>query len=225
MTTLLHLDASARSGRSDQQQHGSHTRRLSHRFVEQWLQQRPGDRVVVRDVGLNPPSPVSGAWIHAAFTAPGSREPWMAEVLAESDGLIDEILAADILLLGVPMYNFNVPAQFKSWIDNIVRVGRTFGFDRRREGEPYWPMLKDAGKLAVVLSSRGDYGYAAGQRMASMNHVEPGIRSALGYIGIERLHSVAIEYDEFGDARLDESIAAAEAEVSALVSSLIAGLR
>jgi FMN-dependent NADH-azoreductase len=225
MTTLLHLDASARSGRSDQQQHGSHTRRLSHRFVEQWLRQRPGDRVVVRDVGLHPPSPVSGAWIHAAFTAPAAREPWMAEVLAESDGLIDEILAADILLLGVPMYNFNVPAQFKSWIDNIVRVGRTFGFDRRREGEPYWPMLKDAGKLAVVLSSRGDHGYAAGQRMASMNHVEPGIRSALGYIGIERLHSIAIEYDEFGDARLDESIAAAEAEVSALVSSLSAGLR
>ncbi|NKI69838.1 NAD(P)H dehydrogenase [Collimonas pratensis] len=224
MTTLLHLDASARSGRSDRQLHGSHTRRLSHRFVEQWLQQRPGDRVLVRDVGLQPPSPVSGAWIHAAFTAAAQREPWMEEALAESDALIDEILAADILLLGVPMYNFSAPAQFKAWIDNIVRVGRTFGFDRQRQGEPYWPLLKDAGKLAVVLSSRGDYGYATGQRMASMNHVEPGIRSALGYIGIERLHSIAVEYDEFGDARLEESIAAAEEEVSRLVGSLIAGL-
>jgi len=225
MITLLHLDASARSGRSDQQLHGSHTRRLSSRFVEQWLQQRPADRVVTRDVGLNPPSAVSGAWIHAAFTAVAERASWMNEVLAESDGLIDEILAADILLLGVPMYNFSVPAQFKAWIDNIVRVGRTFGFDRQRQGEPYWPMLKDAGKLAVVLSSRGDHGYAAGQRMASMNHVEPGIRSALGYIGIERLHSIAVEYDEFGDERLHASIAAAEAEVSTLVDSLIAGLR
>lgn len=224
MTTLLHLDASARSGRSDLQLHGSHTRRLSHRFVEQWLQQRPGDRVITRDVGLQPPAPVSGAWIHAAFTTVAQRQPWMNEVLAESDGLIDEVLAADILLLGVPMYNFSVPAQFKAWIDNIVRVGRTFGFDRERQGEPYWPLLKDTGKLAVVLSSRGDHGYAAGQRMASMNHVEPGIRSALGYIGIERLHCIAVEYDEFSDARLHESIAAAEADVSALVRSLATGL-
>jgi FMN-dependent NADH-azoreductase len=221
MTTLLHLDASARTGRSDLQPHGSHTRRLSHRFVQQWLQQRPQDQVRVRDIGLNPPSPVSGAWIHAAFTAPSSRQDWMHKVLAESDALVDEILAADILVLGVPMYNFNVPAQFKSWIDNIVRVGRTFGFDRNRQGEPYWPMLKDASKRAVVLSSRGDYGYGAGQKSAAMNHVEPSTRSALAYIGISELHSIAVEYDEFGDDRLAASIAAAETEVDTLISRMI----
>ncbi|MEM4985983.1 NAD(P)H-dependent oxidoreductase [Collimonas sp. H4R21] len=220
MTTLLHLDASAREGQSGLQPHGSHTRRLTHRFIQQWLQQRPGDLVRVRDVGLNPPSPVSSAWIHAAFTAPSSREDWMHRALAESDTLVDEILAADILVLGVPMYNFNVPAQFKSWIDNIVRVGRTFGFDRQRQGEPYWPMLKDAGKRAVVLSSRGDHGYGAGQRIAAMNHVEPSIRSALAYIGIDELHSIAIEYDEFGDERLAASIAAAEAEVDSLAGRM-----
>ncbi|AMO94734.1 FMN-dependent NADH-azoreductase 1 [Collimonas fungivorans] len=220
MTTLLHLDASARGGRSDRQAHGSHTRRLTHRFVQQWLQQRPGDQVSVRDVGLNPPSPVSGEWIHAAFTAPALRASWMHQVLAESDMLVDEILAADILVLGVPMYNFNVPAQFKSWIDNIVRVGRTFGFDRQRQGEPYWPMLQDAGKRAVVLSSRGDYGYGAGQRIAAMNHVEPSIRSALSYIGINEVHSIAVEYDEFGDERLAASIAVAEAEIAGLVSRM-----
>lgn len=220
MTTLLHLDASARSGRSGHQAHGSHTRRLSHRFVDQWLRRRPDDKVEVRDVGLHPPSPVSGKWIHAAFTAPSAREEWMHEVLAESDALVEEILSADILVLGVPMYNFNVPAQFKSWVDNIVRVGRTFGFDRKREGEPYWPMLKDAGKRAVVLSSRGDYGYGAGQRMAGMNHVEASIRSALGYIGISELHGIAVEYDEFGDERLASSIAAAEADIDTLVSRM-----
>src|SRR5690625_2631916 len=132
MTRLLHLDASARPGRSGEQAHGSHTRRLSARFVEAWKALRPDDPIVYRDIGQSPPPPVSGDWIHAAFTPPAQREPWMHQTLAMSDRLIDELLAADLVVAGVPMYNFGVPAGFKAWIDNIVRVGRTFGFDRAR---------------------------------------------------------------------------------------------
>ena len=94
----------------------------------------------------------TGRWIHAAFTPETQREPWMREVLRTSDELVDELLAADIIVAGVPMYNFGPPAQFKAWIDNIVRVGRTFGFDRSREGTPYWPMLADT-ILACTSSS------------------------------------------------------------------------
>lgn len=137
MTTLLHLDASARAGLSGTDPFGSHTRRLSRRFVDQWLQHEPDARIIYRDVGQNPPPPVTGRWIHAAFTPETQREPWMREVLRTSDELVDELLAADIIVAGVPMYNFGPPAQFKAWIDNIVRVGRTFGFDRSREGTPY----------------------------------------------------------------------------------------
>lgn len=223
MATLLHLDASARPGRSGERPHGSHTRRLSARFVSRWCAARPGDRIVYRDIGLSAPKPVSGEWIHAAFTASGQREPWMREVLAESDALVDELLAADLIVAGVPMYNFGVPAGFKAYIDNIVRVGRTFGFDRNRAGEPYWPMLTDSGKRLVVLGSRGDHGYDPGGRLQAMNHVEPSIRTAFGYIGIMQMDSVAIEYDEFGDARLQDSIARAEARVDALVARLLAG--
>jgi len=224
MFTVLHLDASARPGRSGAQAHGSHTRRLSARFVERWRSLRPADRVLYRDVGAAPPSPVSGRWIHAAFTPDAKREPWMREVLAESDALVDELLAADLIVAGVPMYNFGVPSGFKAYIDNIVRVGRTFGFDRSRVGEPYWPMLAQAGKQLVVLSSRGDHGYGVGERIAHMNHVEPAIRTAFGYIGITQMHGVAIEYDEFADARLQASIARAEAEVDGLVDALHAQL-
>lgn len=88
----------------------------------------------------------------------------MHEVLAESDALIDELLLADVLVLGVPMYNFNVPAPFKAYIDNIVRVGRSFGFDRKRSGAPYWPMLSHYGKRVALISSRGDFGYEPGER-------------------------------------------------------------
>jgi FMN-dependent NADH-azoreductase len=197
MTTLLHIDASARLTRS-------HTRTLSKRFVEAWLAQRPGDRVIVRDVGAQAPTPVSHDWIAAAFTQPEQRSAAMHKVLQESDALVDELESADIIVAGVPMYNFGMPAPMKAYIDNIVRVGRTFGFDRSRSGEPYWPLLK--GKRLVTLSARGDYGYEPGQRIAQMNHVEPHLRTAFGYIGITEVQSLAVEYDEFADERVRQSL-------------------
>lgn len=220
MFKILHLDASARPGRSGLQAHGSHTRRLSARFVERWRALRPEDAVIYRDIGASPPSPVSGGWIHAAFTPPARREPWMHEVLAESDSLIDELVGSDLIVAGVPMYNFGMPAQFKAYIDNVVRVGRTFGFDRTRPGEPYWPMLAGQGKRLIILSARGDFGYAPGQRLAHMNHVEGGVATPLQYLGIEHAASVAVEYDEFGDERLAQSLRIAEAEVDRWVEVL-----
>ncbi|MCU6499963.1 NAD(P)H-dependent oxidoreductase [Rugamonas sp. A1-17] len=220
MTTLLHLDSSARPGSSANQPFGSHTRRLTSHFVAQWRAAHPDGTVIYRDVGAHPPRHVTGEWIHAAFTKPEHRLPWMDAALRESDQLIDELCAADVIVAGVPMYNFNVPAQFKAYIDNIVRVGRTFGFDRGRTGAPYWPLLDQDRKSFVILSSRGDYGYGEGQRIAHMNHVEASITTALGYIGITNVHGVAVEFDEFGDARLQESIVAAESHVERLVAQL-----
>lgn len=220
MLRLLHIDSSARPGPSDEREHGSHTRRLSARFIRSWRTQRPQDAVVYRDLASQPPTPVTGQWVHAAFTPPVQRESWMQGVLAESDALVDELIAADLIVIGVPMYNFGMPSTLKAWIDNIVRVGRTFGFDRSRAGEPYWPLLAGQGKRVVLLSSRGDYGYD--DRLRSSNHVETGVMTPLRYIGIESFARVATEYDEFGDARLHASIAAAEAGVDALVAKLTA---
>lgn len=223
MATLLHIDSSARSGRSDEDRFGSHSRRLTHRFVAAWSAGRPQDKVVYRDVGTNCPTPVSAKWIHAAFTGKDAREVWMHDVLAESDGLVDELLSADVIVAGVPMYNFGVPAQFKAYIDNIVRVGRTFGFDRSRSGEPYWPMVPP-GKTLVLLSSRGDFGYGTGERLEAQNHVEPAVKTAFAYIGVTDVRSIAIEYDEFADERLQASITTAERQVDALVGKLRAEL-
>lgn len=223
MASILHIDASARAGRSDHGR-GSHTRRLTARFVERWKQARPHDRLLYRDVGMAPPQPVSGQWIEAAFTSPERRQSWMHDVLAESDGLVDELLQADLIVAGVPMYNFGPPAQFKAYIDNIVRVGRTFGFDRSRAGAPYWPLLAGQGKRLVILGSRGDHGYDPGGRIHHMNHVEASIRTAFAYIGITDVDSIAAEYDEFADARLHASLERAEASTLALADRLAAGM-
>src|SRR5262249_6401475 len=138
MTTLLHIDASARRGCSGRVPHGSHTRRLTARFVATWRAHAPDDRVIYRDLAAQPPAPVTDRWIEAAFTPAAQRTPWMADVLGESDQLIDELIAADVIVAGVPMYNFGPPATFKAYIDNVVRIGRTFGFDRARAEAPYW---------------------------------------------------------------------------------------
>ncbi|MBT2334486.1 NAD(P)H-dependent oxidoreductase [Variovorax paradoxus] len=219
---LLHIDASARPGRSGIDAHGSHTRRLSARFVERWRKARPDDRVDYLDVGRHPPAHVDARWIHAAFTAPAEREPWMADALAESDRLVDQLVGADLIVVGLPMYNFSVPAQFKAWIDNIVRVGRTFGFDRARGAVPYWPMLADAGKRVVLLGARGDHGYDPGGRVAHLNHTESSVRSVLGYIGITEVFEAAVECDEFGGEQLAQSLQKAEQSVDRLADQLAA---
>jgi FMN-dependent NADH-azoreductase len=216
---ILQIDASARPGISGVDPRGSHTRRLTRRFIERWQAARPQDSVSYRDVGQQPPSPVSGDWIAAAFTRPERRDEAARAQLAESDVLVEELLRADLIVIGAPMYNFGLPAQLKAWVDNVVRVGVTFGFDRSRQGEPYWPMLPP-GKRLVILSSRGDYGYDPGGRLEALNLVERGLSVPMAYLGLTDTHSIAIEYDEFGDERLRASISTAEIAVDELVATL-----
>ena len=216
MATILHIDASARPGQSGTDPHGSHTRRLSSYFIRRWRERFPEDKVVYRDVGALPPAVVTGDWVHAAFTKPEDRLPWMHGVLAESDTLVDELLAADTIVAGVPMYNFGVPAQFKAYIDNVVRVGRTFGFERRGDNVAYWPMLPE-GKRLVLLSSRGDVGYDKGGPLENSNHVEPQVKTAFAYIGLTDVWGTAAEYDEYGGDRLAASLTAAERDIDRYV--------
>jgi FMN-dependent NADH-azoreductase len=216
MLTLLHIDASARGK-------GSHTRRLRRLFTERWRALRPQDEVIARDIGRHPPSAVTEAWVAAAFTKPDRRTPDMRMALAESDALVDELEGADVVVAGVPMYNFGMPSTMKAYIDNIVRVGRTFGFDRSRPDDPYLPLLS-SGKRLVILSARGDYGYASGERMGHLNHVEPHLKSVFAFLGVTEAHSIAVEYDEFADDRLTRSLAEAEGLVERLVRKLTNGL-
>lgn len=222
MTRLLHLDASPRPGRSGTHEHGSHTRRLTHHFVSQWQAARPEDAIVHRDLGLTPPALTSVAWIEAAFASAEKQQPWMRDVLAESDALVDEVIQADVLVLGVPLYNFSYPAAFKAWIDNIVRLDRTVGFDPANHEEPFTPLLADRPRHAVILSSRGGFGLGSGGPLAHMNHLEPSVRTALEFIGIGHFHDIAIEYQETGGEHLARSISDALTDVERLVDHLLA---
>lgn len=220
MTHLLHLDASARPGLAGKDQHGSHSRNLSHRFVSQWRAHRAQDSIVYRDIGQNPPPYLNHDWIASAFTPPERQEPWMKDALAESDQLVDELIAADVLVIGTPFYNFGMPAPLKAWIDQIVRLARTVGIDETKLPEPYVPLLADRPRHAVILTARGGIGFGPGGEMAHMNHLEPNLITALNFIGITRIHQIAIEGQETGGEVLAASVEQALHQVDVLVAQL-----
>ncbi|WOD09899.1 NAD(P)H-dependent oxidoreductase [Pseudomonas sp. NyZ704] len=220
MPHILHIDASARPGFAGKDSHGSHSRNLSHRFVSQWQSRRAQDSITYRDIGQNPPSIIDHDWIAAAFTPEEKQEPWMADVLAESDELTSELIAADVLVIGTPLYNFGMPAALKAWIDQVVRMGRTVDVDESNPLDPYVAKLADRPRHAVILTARGGVGFNPGGEMAHMNHLEPNLATALQFIGITRFHYIAIEGQEVGGELLAESVADAMQQVDTLVDEL-----
>eukprot|EP00913_Durusdinium_trenchii_P006313 g5925.t1 len=197
MSTLLHIQASGRVSRSI-------TRGLTARYVRGWLARHPGGEVIERDVGLSPPTPVNEDWIAAAFTPPAQRT---GDALAESDTLIDEIERADEIVIGTPMYNFGMPAALKAWVDQIVRIGRTFAFDP--DADPVYRGLVPP-RPVVVCVSYGDGALHPGGDLWAHNALEPHVRTVLGFIGLEDVRFVRVGDQEFGGERLRRSIGAAE---------------
>src|SRR5687767_4950312 len=117
--SLLVIDASPRSERS-------HSRKLSAEYVAAWREAHPSGAVVLRDLAQNPPPFVSEAWVVGAF-APAESQPLDArQAIAVSNQYVDELLAADEVVIATPMFNLNLPAALKAWIDQVVRAGHTF---------------------------------------------------------------------------------------------------
>ncbi|MFC5204174.1 FMN-dependent NADH-azoreductase [Streptomyces kaempferi] len=177
MTHLLHIDSSARG-------EGSASRRLSAAYVQAWQARNPHGTVSYRDLAVDTPGFVSPEWITGVFGPAEAATEETKAAVAASEALIRELEDADVLVLGVPMYNFGVPATFKAWIDQVVMGGRTFAFgDNGPEG-----LLK--GKKAVVLRASGsDFDNPA---FAPMDFHAPYIRGVLGWIGITDVEFIAV---------------------------------
>jgi len=212
MTTLLHIDASVRSDRSL-------SRKLSKAFVDRWVERESLAQVIRRDVGHNPPPFITEEWIAAVFTPPAELTDAQRRTLAISDELIAELVQADVIVLGAPMYNYGMPAPLKSWFDNVIRIGKTFSFDLARGDYPLEPIM--AGKKLVILSSRGEFGFGPGGVREHMNHLETHIQTCAHYLGVSETHVLTIDFQEFGDDRHLGSIESAFAGVPDLVDQLL----
>ena len=117
-----------------------------------------------------------------------------------------------------------MPAALKAWIDQVVRLGRTAEIDENKHPDPYVPLLIDRPRHAVILTARGGIGFGPGGDVAHTNHLEPNLVTALNFIGITRIHQIAIEGQELGGEVLAASVTQAQRQVDALVTELQAVL-
>ncbi|MCC5655742.1 FMN-dependent NADH-azoreductase [Nostoc sp. XA010] len=198
MVNILHIDSSPRGERS-------HSRELSKEFVSAWKAAHPEDAIAYRDIGRHPVPHVNEAWIAAAFSPPETHTPELAEALRISDELIDEFLAADRYVFGVPMYNLNIPSTFKAYIDQIVRANRTFAVD----AQGFRGLVE--GKKAVIITARGS-DFSATSPFAAYDFQEPYLRAIFGFIGITDIQFINANSLNGGDART-QSLSEARAAI------------
>ena len=173
-TNILRIDASARF-------EGSVTRELNNNIIDRFAANGPVS-VTQRDLAKTPLPQIDETWVGANFTPADNRTDEQAAKLSLSDSLIDEVKAADVLVIGLPIYNFSVPAALKAWVDQIARAGVTFAYT------PEGPKGLLEGKRAIVTVSSGgvpvgsDYDFATGY-----------LRHVLGFVGITDVVLVAAD--------------------------------
>jgi FMN-dependent NADH-azoreductase len=175
MSRVLIIESSAR-------QQDSVSRQLTQTFIQQWQAAHPGDSITVRDLVRNPvphlDANLLGGWMKPAEQRSAAEQ----DSLQRSNELTEELLAADVLVMAAPMYNFAIPSTLKAWLDHVLRAGVTFKYtDTGPQG-----LL--TGKRAYVLTARG--GIYAG---STADHQEPYLRQVMGFIGIHDVEFIHAE--------------------------------
>jgi len=180
--------------------------RLANRFAEEWLDANPDGRVVVRDIGREPIPHLTAERFQAFLAKPADRTPEQQAIAGFSDALIEELRAADVIVLGLPMYNFGVPSSLKAYFDHVARSGVTFRYtEKGPEG-----LLK--GKKAYIFATRG--GLYAGTALDTQTGY---VRDFLRFIGIDEVEFVYAEGLSMGDAPKDKALAAANTAIARIV--------
>ena len=194
---ILQINASAR-------REGANSTRVANTIVERLKAAHPGAQVSLRDLAVTPHPVLDEAALGALFTPADQRTPAQHARVALDDALIAEIQAHDIIVLGVPMYNFGVPVQLKSWIDAIARVGVTF---RYTENGPEG-LLK--GKQVYIALARGGL-----YRDTAKDAQVPYLKNVLGFLGMTDMRFIYAEGLAMGAAAAEQGFARAQADLDA----------
>lgn len=200
MTNVLQINSSLFSG------HGQSTL-LAERFVAGLKAQQLDANVVVRDLSAEPVPHLDGARFQALISAPAARTPEQQAVVDYADRLVAELTAADVIVLGLPMYNFGVPSVLKAYFDHVARAGITFRYTAQGpEG-----LLK--GKKVYVFATRG--GRYAGTAQDTQSQY---VRDFLAFIGIDQVQFVYAEGLAIGEEPKQSALAAADRTIASLLT-------
>ncbi|HEY4251763.1 MAG TPA: FMN-dependent NADH-azoreductase [Roseomonas sp.] len=196
---LLHIDSSVLGDNSV-------SRRLSAATVASLRGKTPGLEVTYRDLAAEPVAHFSGALLAAFGSAPESWSTEQQQDVAHGGAALEEFLAADIVIVGAPMYNFTVSSQLKAWIDRLAVAGKTFRYtEKGAEGLA-------GGKKVIIVSTRGGV-YSTGPAVAA-DHQEPYLRAMFSFFGVTDIEVIRAEGLALGDAKKQEAIAAAERQIA-----------
>lgn len=196
MSRILVIESSAR-------QQGSVSRELTQQFIANWQAAHPADQVQVRDLAAKPVPHLDATLLGGWMTPSEQQNDAEKAALARSNQLTDELLAADVLVLAAPMYNFAIPSTLKAWLDHVLRAGVTFKYTETG------PQGLLTGKRAFVLTARG--GIYAG---SALDHQEPYLRQALAFIGIHDVQFIHAEGLNLGAEFSEKGLAKAKAKLA-----------
>ena len=202
---LLHIDSSIL---------GSHsvTRTLTAQISAQWQASHPGTTVEHLDLAVATPSHLSAESLGFRMPADGATLTATQRVEnAISEQLVQQFLAADVIVIGAPLYNFSIPTQLKAWIDRICQVGRTFKYTATG------PVGLAGGKTVIVALGRGGV-YSASEGGRAMEHQESYLSVVFGFLGITDVRFVRAEGVAMGPEAKATALAAAEKEIAALAA-------
>jgi len=200
---ILHVDSSALG-------QNSASRRLSASIVENLRRAEPSARVFRRDLAASPPAHLSGAVLQAMTSSDaGSLTEAQREEKVITDTLLEEFLAADVVVIGAPMYNFSIPTQLKAWIDRLAQAGRTFRYTENG------PVGLAGGKRVVIASSRGGV-YSTDAALQALDHQEAYLRAVMGFFGITDVTVVRAEGLAMGEAARSAAFAQAQSQIDGL---------
>ncbi|WP_439627987.1 FMN-dependent NADH-azoreductase [Shinella sp.] len=196
---------------------GDHSvsRRLTAAVAAQIKAEQSDAAITYRDLVASPLPHLSGAHLMAANAKPEDVDAQVAADVAESAAVLEEFLAADTIVLGVPMYNFSLPSQLKAWIDRIAVSGKTFSYSA--EG----PKGLAGGKKVIIVSTRGGH-YSAGPA-AVMDHQESYLKTVLGFLGVTDIEIVRAEGLNLSPDSKIEAISEAERTISGGVKLRLVG--
>jgi FMN-dependent NADH-azoreductase len=198
---LLHIDASILGGNSV-------SRQLSNAAVERLRKTAPNLDVTYRDLSAKPLSHLSGEHLAAAHGATPETQA-VRDDIAASTAALDEFLAADVVVIGAPMYNFTIPSQLKAWIDRLLVAGKTFKYSEKGvEGLA-------GGKRVIIAIARGGF-YGAGAPAAAGEHLETYLRWVFGFIGIHNPEFIAADGIQISPDQREKSVAEALQAAGAL---------
>ncbi len=200
MTKILHLDSSAKGETSV-------TRKLTAEAVAK-LKTQSDVTVVYRDLTANPLPHISPEYLGGIF---GNADFASHETVLLSDKLIGELMDAETIVIGAPMYNFSIPSQLKAWVDFVLRAGKTFKYI---DGAPVGLVT---GKRAIIAVGSGGV-YSQGP-MAEYDHVAPFMKQVLGFIGITDVTVVRAEKQALGPDAAAEGFKEGEAELERAIAA------